>query len=117
MTKDKRVEIRLSSDDKKLAQSLSFMILGKNNTSKLFIKLLRSAENKTPIILDDQLVDFRKAVGQLSGIARNLNQITRRVNSEDVITKDMLSISYLTSLKDYVTGVNNELKKLIKDNS
>lgn len=117
MTKDKLFLIRVTEHEKKLAKATSVKILGKENVSKLFIRLVTSASTKLPVIQDDQLVDFRKAVGQLSGIARNLNQIARRVNSEDIITKDTLSISYLMTLKDYVTNVNNEFKKIIKDNS
>lgn len=117
MAKDKLFLIRVTEHEKTLAKATSIKILGKENVSKLFIRLVNSASTNLPVIQDDQLIDFRKAVGQLSGIARNLNQIARRVNSEDIITKDTLSISYLMTLKDYVANVNNEFKKIIKDNS
>lgn len=116
MVKCSRVEIRISEHDKRLASEISFNMFGQQNISKLFIKLLHSASYKKPIILEEQLVDFRLAVRQLSGIARNLNQVIRKLHTDDNLPQDFLNDRYLNSLKEYVVSVNNELKTLIKEN-
>ena len=115
MTKNKQVLIRLTNDDKELAKHVSSEILGKENISKLFVKMLHSTAKNQPILTDVQLATFRLAVCQLSGIARNLNQVTRRLNSEEVVSLDNLGSHYLESLKDYIYKLNNEFKKIINN--
>lgn len=117
MSKDKYLLIRLTESDKQLARQTSLNVLGKENISRLFLKMLNNTANNSPILSNEQLVDFRLAVSQLSGIARNLNQITRRINSVDIITQDTLSIKYLESVRNYIDEVNNQIKKIVKDNA
>lgn len=116
MTKNNRLEIRISTADKALARQLSQEILGDINLSKLFIKMLHTIHTTKPIIIDEQLIDFRLAVRQLSGIARNLNQVTRRLNSDDNISLEPLGNNYLTTLTQYVCQLNDEFKLLINNN-
>lgn len=117
MTKDKFLIIRVTEADRQLAKETSFKLFGKRNVSRLFTKMLNKTANNSPIISDESLTDFRMAVSQLSGMARNLNQITRRINSDDAMTGDYLSMKYLNTISIYIQDVNNQIKKIIKDNS
>jgi len=116
MAKKNRLEIRISNTDKELARQLSQEILGDINLSKLFIKMLHATSTTKPIILDEQLVDFRLAVRQLSGIARNLNQVTRRLNSDDNVSLEPLGNNYLATLTQYVCQLNDQFKLIINNN-
>ena len=117
MIKNSRLEIRISTKDKELAKALSKNFFGDINLSKLFVKLLHATNEKRPIILDEQLIDFRLALRQLSGIARNLNQVTRRLNSDDNFTPNQLGTNYLASLKQYISSLSEEFKRVLDNNN
>ncbi len=67
-----------------------------------------------PDLIDKELKEFREAVKQLTGIARNLNQITARINKDNAL-KTPLTDEYLKRIKEQVIEVNNRLKSYVNN--
>lgn len=113
MIKTKSMRIRLTDEEWQLAEKASLSLLGNTNKSQLMRKLLRDYVGMGPDLIDIEIEEFRKAVRQLTGISRNLNQIATRINSDE---KQLAKISneYLNSIKNEVESVNNQLKSYIK---
>lgn len=55
------------------------------------------------------MMAFREAIRQLTGMARNLNQITARMNSDNK-PNSPLSPDYIKRLSSLVKEVNEQLK-------
>ncbi len=89
-------------------------MLGVNNKSRLIRKLLRDYIGLGPDLIDKELKEFREAVKQLTGIARNLNQITARINKDNAL-KTPLTDEYLKRIKEQVIEVNNRLKSYVNN--
>ena len=113
MNKTNSMRIRLTEGEWQEAETASLRLLGTSNKSRLMRKLLRDYVGMGPDLTQVQIQDFREAVRQLTGIARNLNQIATRINNDE---KQLAKVSknYLDTLKEHVAEVNNTLKKYIK---
>ena len=113
MNKTKSMRVRLTDEEWQQAESASLALFSNKNKSQLIRKLLRDYVGMGPDLTAYELKEFREAVRQLTGIARNLNQITSRVNSEAGQTNH-LSLPYIDAIKIHVNDVNNSLKNHIK---
>lgn len=78
---------------------------------KMFRKISREIINNEPDLFNEELQEFRKTVRQLSGIASNLNQLTRAVNSHQV--KMISGEEQFEVLKKSVDDLREELNRYI----
>ena len=113
MQKTKSMRVRLTDEEWQQAESASESLFGNKNKSQLIRKLLRDYIGMGPDLTDVEIKEFREAVRQLTGIARNLNQITLRINSDEKQLSN-LSENYMNEVMSHVNIVNNTLKKYIK---
>ena len=113
MQKTKSMRVRLTDEEWQQAESASESLFGNKNKSQLIRKLLRDYIGMGPDLTDVEIKEFREAVRQLTGIARNLNQITLRINSDEKKLSN-LSENYMNEVMSHVNIVNNTLKKYIK---
>lgn len=113
MQKTKSMRVRLTDDEWQQAESASEMLFGNKNKSQLIRKLLRDYIGMGPDLTEIEIKEFREAVRQLTGIARNLNQITSRINSDEKQLSN-LSERYMNDIMLHVNNVNNTLKTYIK---
>ena len=112
MVKTKPLIIRITEEETFLVEEVSIRLFGRLNKSRLIRKLLRDYIGMGPDLIDEEMQAFREVVKQLTGIARNLNQITARINHNEREIEH-LSIDYLERLKLYVNNVNEQLKQYI----
>ena len=113
MQKTKSMRVRLTDEEWQQAESASEMLFGNKNKSQLIRKLLRDYIGMGPDLTEIEIKEFREAVRQLTGIARNLNQITSRINSDEKKLSN-LSERYMNDIMLHVNNVNNTLKTYIK---
>ena len=108
------MRVRLTEEEWQQAEAASIVLFGNTNKSQLLRKLLRDYIGMGPNLTEHELKEFRGAVRQLTGIARNLNQITARINNDEKnITH--LSENYLERVKEKVNNVNEQLKGYISN--
>ncbi len=112
MIKTKSIRVRLTDEEWSQAETSSLSLFGESNKSRLIRKLLRDYIGLGPDLTDKELKEFREAVKQLTGIARNLNQITARINKDNT-QKTPLTDEYLERIKQQVLDVNNCLKSYV----
>ena len=113
MQKTKSMRVRLTDEEWQHAESASQSLFGNQNKSKLIRKLLRDYIGMGPDLTSLEMKEFREAVKQLTGISRNLNQITYRINSDEKQLSN-LSEHYLDNIKNHVNSVNDTLKNYMK---
>ncbi len=82
-------------------------------TSSLIRKLIREVINKKIELVPDEMKEFKSAIRQLVGISRNLNQLTRAVNSGK-IPGNINNVKYWSDIKKHVSGVQEELESYIR---
>ncbi|KTC94911.1 hypothetical protein Lfee_2575 [Legionella feeleii] len=109
MIKTKSMRIRLTEEEWSGADSASISLFGRPNKSRLMRKLLRDYIGMGPDLTDEEMTAFREAIRQLTGMARNLNQITARMNSDNK-QNSPLSPEYIKRLSSLVREVNEQLK-------
>ena len=80
--------------------------------SRLLRKVVREIITNEPDLLPEEMEAFKDAVRQLAGISRNLNQITRKVNSGACPTQ-LSNQGYWDDLGDYVKAVRHSLDEII----
>lgn len=114
MNKTSTVRVRVTEEEKKLLEERSIAITGRNNKSKLLRKIIRELAYLTPDLLEEDIKEFRVAVKNLTGISRNLNQITAKINA-GIYKDDTLSSHKIDVLKDHVDEVNKTLKLYVKN--
>lgn len=108
------MRVRLTEEEWQHAEAASIALFGNTNKSQLLRKLLRDYIGMGPNLVEQELKEFREAVRQLTGIARNLNQITARINNDEKnITH--LSENNLERIKEKVSNVNAQLKGYISN--
>lgn len=112
MTKSKSIRVRLTEAEWSQAETASLSLFGAINKSRLIRKLLRDYVGLGPDLSDKEINEFREAVRQLTGMARNLNQITARIQVDET-QKKQLTENYLERLKLQVFEVNECLKNYI----
>lgn len=103
------MRIRLTEEEWSGADSASIALFGRPNKSRLMRKLLRDYIGMGPDLTDEEMRAFREAIRQLTGMARNLNQITARMNSDNN-QNSPLSPDYIKRLSSLVREVNEQLK-------
>ena len=107
-----RICIRITSDERKLAENLSQELFGKINLSQLIVRLIRNAAGEDPFLSSKEMLEFINTARQLTGIARNLNQISRKINAEER-NLEQLSVSYINSLIQEVETTKHTVNKVI----
>jgi len=81
--------------------------------SRIVRRLLRELIRQRPDYFDQEQNDLRGLNQQLSAIGRNLNQIARKLNSNEVISKNELEHD-LTQMKGELKAVRSYLGKEIE---
>lgn len=109
MQKTSPVRIRMTHDEVKELEQISIELLGKKNKSRLVRKLVRDFIGFGPDLLDLQMVEFRLAVRQLSGVSNNINQIAKAVNANS----NNISRLSLEQLKIFQLSVDHLNDKLL----
>lgn len=112
MNKTKSIRVRLTDEEWTQAESVSLLLFGETNKSRLIRKLLRDYIGFGPDFTHEELNEFRQAVRQLTGIARNLNQITTKLHQNEQLT-NRFSNDYLQEVLSHVIEVNDSLKNYI----
>ncbi|MFJ1270005.1 plasmid mobilization relaxosome protein MobC [Legionella lytica] len=114
MNKTKSMRVRLTETEWQQAETASISLFGTNNKSRFLRKLMRDYIGMGPDLTDKELNEFRDAVRQLTGIARNLNQITARINNNSQELKHV-PVDYLKRVEQSVIALNDELKSYISN--
>jgi hypothetical protein len=112
LNKTHTIHVRLTPIEKEQGEILSETLLGKPNLSRLIRILLREAIGAGPDLLPKEREEFSLAIRQLTGIARNLNQITAAIHSDKNQIK-RFSESNIEGLLKHVTSVRDTLKQVI----
>lgn len=113
--KTSTIGVRVTESERALVERLSAELFGKPNLSKFIVKLIHNADGCLPIIKAEDLVAFKLANNQLTGIARNLNQITRKINAADDL-KYLPTAKFLEELSKQVNNLKIELAQVINSN-
>jgi len=79
---------------------------------RLLRKVVRELINKEPDLMTQEMEEFKAAVRQLAGISRNLNQITRKVNS-GATPSQLSNQNYWDELGEHVKEVRQSLDSII----
>lgn len=111
LNKTHTIHVRLTPEEKEQGENLSETLLGKPNLSRLIRKLLREAIG-APDLLPKEREEFSLAIRQLTGIARNLNQITAAIHSDKNQIKRFSDFN-IEALLGHVTAVRDSLKQVI----
>lgn len=112
MQKTRPLIVRMTQEEITRIEEYSEAILGRNNKSRVVRKLVRDGIGFGPDLIDSEMIEFRTAVRNLTGISRNLNQITKAINSSpDNCNK--IDNKKLDELKKYVEDISSELKVYI----
>lgn len=109
--KTESLRVRITEDEKTNLENLSISILGHKNVSKLLRKLIREFIYNSPELLENELEQFKISVKNLTGISRNLNQITAKINTKS--NAKYLTESKINDLKMRVNELNESLKKYV----
>lgn len=112
MIKTKSLIIRITEDEAQLIEKASIQLFGRPNKSRLIRKLVRDYIGMGPDLTEQEITVLREAVRQLTGIARNLNQITSRINKNEN-QLEHLSVDYLERVNVQVAKVNARFKETI----
>lgn len=106
------VHVRLTLAEKEALAQLSLQWLGCQNLSRLMRRLIRDAL-KCPDVLKDEKEQFIVVVRQLTGIARNFNQLMAAMHGGKV-NANLVNPQYLLQIKQIVESVNEQFKDYIK---
>ncbi|MBX9703484.1 MAG: plasmid mobilization relaxosome protein MobC [Silvanigrellaceae bacterium] len=112
MLKTKPLIVRVTEKESELVEKASIQLFGRPNKSRYLRKLVRDNIGMGIDLTEQELKVFREAVRQLTGIARNLNQITSRINA-DSKQLSQLSTDYLERINLRVLAINDKLKHYI----
>lgn len=80
--------------------------------SRLHRKLIREASGCGPDLLKDEMEPVRNAARQLGAIGRNLNQITRKVNSGELAVG--FDVKLITELVEYVHAATDSVREVVR---
>ena len=87
-------------------------MFGRANISKLLVKLVREVIHEGPYLTQDEMYAFCLAVRQVTGIARNLNQITKKLNAN--ANPAAFNAHYLAQLQESVQDLHTALVAVIE---
>lgn len=114
--KDKTVVVRVSEAERIALENLSQTLYGRPNKSRLLRRIFREYLGFGRDLIPAELELFRDSVRQLSGIARNLNQITQKLHAlglkEYPLTKEMLHKIHAS-----IDKTNHDLRHYIRKSS
>lgn len=108
------IRVRLTENEKQHLETLSIKLQGRINISRLVRKFIRDAIGLGPDLLVQESKQFQIAVRQLTGIARNLNQITAAIHSDKTAEK-RLTMDYLKRLEQSTHTLKKELLRFIEN--
>lgn len=109
--KDCYLNTRLTRDENNGYEKAS-KAYGFKNRNSLLLKLIREEINKAPELNEDQTQELREANKHLLGIGRNLNQIARKLNTEE-ISNNPITPKYVKSLVDYITNQRMAIMQMV----
>lgn len=104
--------IRITQKEKENLEEICIKLIGKPNKSRLIRKIIREYIYQKPDLLEHELEAFRNCVKNLTGISRNLNQITKKINSGH-FNPDILTKNKIDHLYQAVNEANLGVKKYI----
>ena len=113
MNKTSTLRVRVSDQELRQLEELSVAKFGYKNKGRLLRKIVRDYIGMGPDLLAHEMQVFRQASSQLTGIARNLNQITARIN-DNPVKVDLVTVKKLDELSNYVNEVNSAVKGYVK---
>lgn len=103
----------MTDDEVDKLEQRSIDVIGRKNKSRIVRKIIREYLDLGPDLLESEMTDFRHAVRQLSGVARNLNQLTAYVHS-DASNLTKVTPEYLDRVIKHVNSLSEELKRYVK---
>jgi len=109
--KDCYLNTRLTKDEND-AYEKSSKEYGFKKRNSLLLKLIREEINKKPELNDEQIIELREANRNLLGIGRNLNQIARKLNSEEQVTSP-ITPEYIKMLVSYIKKQEIAIMKMV----
>lgn len=109
MKKTKPLLVRVTDEEHTQLEEASLRLFGRPNKSRLLRKLLRAYLGMGLDLNDEELALYRETVRQLTGIARNLNQITVRMHQQTT-PDNPLTTDYIARLTAQVLAVNDAVK-------
>tara|TARA_Y100000782_G_C10168318_1_gene258613 strand:+ start:180 stop:728 length:549 start_codon:yes stop_codon:yes gene_type:complete len=109
--KDSYLTTRLNSSEKKAyeARSNEYGFVNKNS---LVMKLIREEINRMPDLKKEELSALRESTKQLLAIGRNLNQIAKKMNSENY-EGNTVTLKYLETIAEYVENLETRILQII----
>jgi len=113
--KETVINVRVTQEERDAFNQLSVDLLGKRSASRLLRKLVREALHLGPDLINEERKDFQHALRQLTGIARNLNQITASINSGNHASIERLTVAYLSRLSDEVSTLKQAMIQFINN--
>lgn len=119
--KTENVRVRLTKTELNLLDNLVNEINSKpdiskkTNRNKLIQCFIRNAVDLSPAFLDQELEELKETNKNLLAIGRNLNQITRKINSGH-LSVDQLTEDYLKNLVGYIVQSRKRIVSLVEHN-
>ncbi len=104
--------IRITQKEKETLEEVCIKLIGNPNKSRLVRKIIREYIYQKPDLLEHELEEFRNCIRNLTGISRNLNQITKKINSGE-FKPDILTKNKIDHLHKIVNETNQGVKKYI----
>lgn len=111
--KDKTIVVRVSDAERKALEEFSTTLFGSPNKSRLLRKIFREYLALGRDLIPQELELFRDTVRQLSGIARNLNQITQKLHALGV-KEYPLTQQLLQQIHGSIEKTNTDLRSYIR---
>lgn len=115
--KDKYLKIRISSEERDRIHEIS-SVLGYKSTSKYMLEMA-----KNPVVFIEQIDQFQEMNTHVSRIGTNINQIARKVNTNEyVMQQDLKEVlenqrqlrAYLKLIKEFYFFEKSTLKGMYK---
>lgn len=111
--KTKPLVIRITQKEKENLENACIKIEEKPNKSRLIRKIIREYIYEKPDLLSYEMEAFRRAVRNLTGLSRNLNQITKKINAGE-LKPDQLTTNKINDLQNSVSALNDQVKHYIE---
>lgn len=111
--KDKTIVVRVSDAERKALEDFSKVLFGSPNKSRLLRKIFREYLALGRDLIPQELELFRDTVRQLSGVARNLNQITQKLHALGV-KEYPLTQQLLQQIQTSIEKTNTDLRSYIR---
>lgn len=115
--KNKKITVKTTEKERELIHEIA-TVLGYKSTSKYMIEVA-----KNPVVFVETFDQFQEIGINISRIGTNINQIARRVNTNDYVMKqDLIEIlnnqrrlqAYLKLIKEFYFFEKSNLKEMYK---